>query len=275
MNDEQYPARLIISHEATRFVSLDSKSLRDAAELQKRAEALAQWAAAYGTRGYTYTAAAESEAESVAAEIRAELTGEPDYLGQAAALARAKWAEDQAMLTRLEKAEALARSGEVTDLGGGQYQVNGYTIKEGCECMDYYWNSAYNGGWCKHRLAVALGVKARRLQSEAESAATLPASGVAPSTEADNADHTTAAAPRQIELVVTYEADGSSARTRIHNGGKLSEYRADGQAAQPPTRKLSDLYRWLADNGYSPAGFAWLDRGPGNRRRRQTYAREV
>ena len=77
----------------------------------------------------------------------------------------------------------------------------------------------------------------------------------------------------EVELIVLYEADGAAAFARIHSGGKLLEFKADGQVIEAPTNDLNELYRWLQDHDFIPdmTRFGWLDRNQGNRRRRQVY----
>ena len=76
-----------------------------------------------------------------------------------------------------------------------------------------------------------------------------------------------------IQLIVLYEADGAATFARIHSGGKLLEFKADGQVIEAPTNDLNELYRWLQDHDFIPdmTRFGWLDRNQGNRRRRQVY----
>jgi hypothetical protein len=118
-------------------------------------------------------------------------------------------------------------------------------------------------GWCQ----VGRGLLEKR---RAGSATNTPALEAPEGTQTQTQD-TTDQAPRQVEIVAVYEADGAGGLARIHDDGKLAEYKADGQAADPPAGTLKDLYHWLEAHGYTPAGFQWLDRGPGNRCRRQVY----
>lgn len=93
---------------------------------------------------------------------------EPTALDQAYELARQVYVDhpDQKMMRRLDNGLALARSGKVTALGQKVFDVNGYTVDQKCTCQDYYWNSSYSEGWCKHRLAVALTLKADTIKKE-------------------------------------------------------------------------------------------------------------
>ena len=132
-----------------------------------------------GAAPYTYTLAEVSKAAEVVEEqrralefeagLRASPDPDPDPIDQVAELARAKWAGQPAMLARVERALELARAGAVKELGGGQWEVTGqsgttYHVNGGCECPDYAHNG--NGGYCKHRIAVALVLRARGLQKE-------------------------------------------------------------------------------------------------------------
>jgi hypothetical protein len=193
MESTTYPARLIITQaEANKplFVSVDCKALHTPAELAKRQTYLAQWAAAMGCRPYTYTPAAEAEAEQVAEVLRARLA-----LDAAELAARDRWANEPAMLRRLERARELVETGAVRELGAGQWEVssqNGggtYWLNgRGCQCPDY----THRTLWCKHRLAVALTLKARVLLNGngAESAATPSTPQPAPE-ETETWDHDT------------------------------------------------------------------------------------
>jgi len=92
-------------------------------------------------------------------------TGDGDPLDQAVELARAAFANDPATLRRLERGLELAKAGQVWDKGNGQWWVRAdsygvWTVNGTCTCPD----SSYRGRqWCKHRLAVALVVKAASL----------------------------------------------------------------------------------------------------------------
>jgi hypothetical protein len=170
---------------------------------------------------------------------------------------------------RINAAVKLVKAGAVQDLGNGQYLVTdegqAYHVNGQCECSDF----AAGITWCAHRLAVALVVKAAKIEAERGNSQPLEPSEESPT----QAQHTTEQPPRQIDLVVTYEADGAGRLARIHEDGELAEYKTDGRAAEPPARAIAELYRWLQDNGYTPdlSRFNWLDRGQGRRRRRQVY----
>jgi hypothetical protein len=280
-----YPARLVISRGPTPenpapFVTVDDKALHNAGEMADRLLYYERYALAYRTPFYTYTPSPEAEAAATAERIRAELETQhkpdptqADPLDAALTKARAAFEGDKAALARLEKAAELVKAGAVKDLGGGQWEVIGqsgraYHVNGACQCEDY----AHRAGWCKHRLAVALVRRAELLKNGTGSAANTPGPEPAPEGTDTQGQNTTPPGPVQIELVVVYETDDANFLPRT-GAAELLSFKADGRAAQPPTRDLNALYRWMGERGYIPAGRMWLGRAIGGKRqRRQVYA---
>lgn len=155
------------------------------------------------------------------------------------------------------------------------YQVNGH-----CTCPDYL-RGTVPGGWCKHRLARALAKRAVEILEEAKTAedasrflASAPEEPIStPKPDADAEPFNGQA--QRIDLVVAYAANEVHNLAHINANGRLIAFFADGQKVTPPTRLISDLYRWLQAQRYVPDEFRWLDWERGLRHRRQTYVREV
>lgn len=131
---------------------------------------------------YEVTVARIAAAETVVAEQRAALEEkhshppEPAsylaYLDEAYTTARRAFAGDPPALRRLQRGYQLAREGLVWDKGNGKWMVQSdyygtWTVTNTCTCPD-------DVEWCKHRLAVALVVKAQKI--EAGRATNTPAS---------------------------------------------------------------------------------------------------
>lgn len=298
MDEISFPAAVVISRPPTRktpqpFVCVDDKVCMDLGELADRLGAL-EGLALLGGVPYTHTPAPAAEAAATAARIRAELEAkycpapvptptQQDPLDQAAELARQRWAGDLAMLARVARALELAKAGAVQDLGSGQYQVTGqsgrpYTVNGRCQCPDYAHNS--NGGFCKHRLAVALVKRAAELKKNgALSADTPKAPELAPTsedpTQGQDSTKTPNRQPLTVALKVEYETDAARWAPRT-GAGRLVGFYLDGHDADPPTKDLDGLYRWLQGQGYTPEGFVWLDRAvAGKRTRKQVYGRPL
>lgn len=224
-----YPARLVITRKPTRlapdvFVTVDNKTLTDQAALGGRLLRLEELGRMGGCGYYHYTPVPEAEAETVAERMRAELVAEytpqpapeaetvaepapapepVDYLGQAAELARAKWAGNPSMLRRVDKALALARAGKVWDKGGGVWWVacdlsGVWSVNGACGCPDYTYQHVT---WCKHRIAVALVRRAAELKKEAESADT-PSAPEAPKEDPRQGEDTTGTPAEQVAALV-------------------------------------------------------------------------
>lgn len=206
----------------------------------------------------------------------AELPPQVVPLDVAIEKARAAFAGYPASLRRLERAIELVAAGGVTDLGGGEFEVLGsraaaYRVNGACSCPDHRAGTT----WCKHRLAVALVLKARQIENGAGSARNTPAPAPAPDGTDTRPQDTPDVAPRQIELVVAYDAGEGLSPLRItHGDGDLVTVKADGQVIEPPVGDLPGLYRWLQAGGYVPSGFNWLHGLTlGKRQRRQVYTR--
>lgn len=103
--------------------------------------------------------------ELVKAVLFQDVDTEVDKLKQAYELAKVAYEGDKKMLSRLGKAYLIALTEPIAPLGGGEYEVHGYRVNGQCTCEDWHWNSGYHDGWCKHRLAVALLVKAEKIEA--------------------------------------------------------------------------------------------------------------
>lgn len=78
--------------------------------------------------------------------------------------ARAALADDPAALARLEQAALLLEIDAVQQVGPGQYLVvDRFHVGKHCDCIDH---TAHQVDWCIHRLAVALYLKARQIETE-------------------------------------------------------------------------------------------------------------
>lgn len=304
MSEITFPAVLIASrgsHNLTPPVLAfaDGVTLETDKELERRLTALRNLdatAAMCGGVVYSYTLSPVNEVSATIERIRSELTAalglqdpepepatttDPDYLQAAIDAAAAAFADNPAVLSRLSRAAELVRAGAVVDLGAGQWAVTGstgtvYHVNGDCNCKDCQNGAPVVAGRkiCKHRLAVLLVRKTAELQKDGAKGADTPKAPDAPTGEDTTQAHDTPAnAPSQIDLIVNYETDAARTFTRLHTGGELEQFTVDGTPAEPPTRDLSELYRWLQDREYMPAGFVWLDKGQGGRRRRQTYTR--
>jgi hypothetical protein len=191
-----------------------------------------------------------------------------EALAEAAEQARSYFhsRHDSAALKRLPKALAIAEGRNWQRLGdkldtwfmpsqakeGVVYRVNGT-----CSCPDY----AQNGvTWCKHRQARALARCAAGVLRDRAANAT--------NTDSSSPD---AQQPQRIDLVVAYAADDARALPRVNGNGQLVAFQADGTETDAPAQSLPELYRWLQQHGYVPAGFQWLNWEHGLRQRRQSY----
>jgi hypothetical protein len=208
---------------------------------------------------------------------------------KAAALARDHFVQQRNMaaVKRLPRAQVIAearsweRQGDDADTwliastssGGSVYRVN-----DRCTCPDFLRNGV-SGGWCKHRLARALGRRAQRFLQEEKGARvlqSLPAPSSMMTTTKSDADSTSGSAlcqARRIDLVLGYEADEAKPLALINANGKLIEFTADGEMTRPPVQDVAELYRWLLTNDFKPFAFRWLGWERGLRQRRQTYIR--
>lgn len=125
------------------------------------------------------------------------------------------------------------------------------------------------------RMRAELGRQYCPAAKGAESAANTSAPE-APEETPQQGEDTTKAQPRQVELVVAYDAGEGVSPLRITHGlGELVSLKVDGQEAKPPTRDILKLYRLLRERGYDPVAFRWLGRPEptGRRLKLQTYAR--
>ena len=206
-------------------------------------------------------------------------------VAEAAGRARAYFYEQQNWLAlrRLPRGQAIAlsqkwsRAGDDLDTWYIQSQSKGGTIYEvngRCTCLDYLVNGV-PGGWCKHRIARALAIRAEEIiENGAGSNADSTAPNVGPKGTNTHSQDSTASGNGQaqrIELIVGYTADEARSLARVNANGKLIWFLADGVAAEPPALTTSELYRWLQEHGYIPDDFKWLGWGDGLRQRRQTY----
>jgi hypothetical protein len=154
---------------------------------------------------------------------------------------------------------------------GIAYEVNGR-----CTCSDYIFNHP-PGGWCKHRIARALAKRASEiLENEngavGEEDTTAPDSmGTTMKSEDNCSTDPSERQVQRIDIVVGYEADEAPVLPHTDANGKLISFKADGRPAEPPTMSMSELYRWLPENGYVPSAFRWLDWEHGLRNRLQVY----
>ncbi|MFC2045915.1 SWIM zinc finger family protein [Chloroflexota bacterium] len=154
--------------------------------------------------------------------------------------------------------------------GGTVYEVNGR-----CTCPDWLLNGV-PGGWCKHRIARALAIRATEMLKEngAGSAVDTPTPSAGPHRTTTQVQDTTEpddGQAQRIDLIVAYEASDANSLTYINANGKLVEFKADGLVAPPPTRAMAEVYRWLQANSYVPDCFKWLGWDRGLRHRRQSY----
>jgi hypothetical protein len=196
-----YPARLILDRYGPRYdppikVFLDPQVIESDEDLS---EVLAYYTTLESIRGavhYTKTLTGVADVDRVMAERQAALEVEaglrdpapiapprPSALDRAYLAARAAFKGDKRTLKRLQEALPLVRGGQVEPLRGGNFRVTSwgtaFIVNGTCPCLDF---DPQDGGWCTHRLAVALFVKTARLEAEdatndeAGSAPTLPAS---------------------------------------------------------------------------------------------------
>jgi hypothetical protein len=203
-----------------------------------------------------------------------------EALAEAAEKARSYFTSrhDGAALKRLPRALAIAETQNWQPLGdrldtwfmpsqgteGVVYRVNG-----SCSCPDYTENGVR---WCKHRQARALAKCAAGILRDRIGAGDA-AGGDAPVTEGPHEDqHSTHGQPQRIDVIVGYAADNARALPRINGNGQLVAFQADGTETDAPAPDLPELYRWLQEHGYTPAGFQWLGWEHGLRQRRQSYA---
>jgi hypothetical protein len=212
--------------------------------------------------------------------VRGDWPESPDpwaeVLAEAAEKARSFFASrhDSAALKRLPRALAIAGAQNWQPLGdrldtwfmpsqgteGVVYRVNGH-----CTCPDYTDNGVK---WCKHRQARALAKCAAGILRDRIGAG----SADAPVAEDERPSPGQA---RRIDVIVGYAADNARALPRINGNGQLLAFRADGAETDTPVQTLPELYRWLQERGYAPAGFQWLGWEHGLRRRRQSYTLEA
>jgi hypothetical protein len=155
--------------------------------------------------------------------------------------------------------------------GGVVYQVNGR-----CTCPDFLRNGV-PGGWCKHRIARALGKRAEQILKDENGAGGGDSTPAPASPMGTNEDlHSTTTPPNgqvRIDLIVAYQADDARVLPRIDGTGELVAFKVDGQEQEPPVPTLRELYRWLLEQGYVPATFQWLGWEHGLRQRLQAYTR--
>jgi hypothetical protein len=154
--------------------------------------------------------------------------------------------------------------------GGTVYQVNGR-----CTCPDWLLNGV-PGGWCKHRIARALAIRATEMLKENGAGSAMDTSAPRDRSDKSTAQDQDTTQPdmgqaQRIDLVVAYMASEDDSLPYADANGKLVEFKADGKVALPPTRVVAEIYRWLQANDYVPDGFKWLGWERGLRHRRQSY----
>lgn len=206
-----------------------------------------------------------------------------EAVSKAAALARDHFVEQRNIdaIRRLPRAQVIAEAQNWQRLGdehdtwlmpsaSGRGSV--YRVNDTCTCPDFECNRVM-GGWCKHRLARALARRAEKFLLEGQAVASDCPTTASAAIHPDSADSTPSISPQaqRIDLIVAYEATDAPVLPLINANGLLVEFKADGQVVPPPTRTISDLYRWLQGNEYVPEGFKWLGWERGLRHRRQTY----
>jgi hypothetical protein len=198
-----------------------------------------------------------------------------EALAEAAEKARSYFTSrhDGAALKRLPRALAIAETQNWQPLGdrldtwfmpsqgteGVVYRVNGT-----CSCPDHTENGVK---WCKHRQARALAKCAAGILRDRIGAGSADASV----TEDEHPAHSQ---PQRIDLTVAYAADDARVLPRINGNGQLVAFQADGTDTEAPAQTLPELYRWLQERGYVPAGFQWLGWEHGLRQRRESYTLE-
>ncbi len=140
----------------------------------------------------------------------------------AMAAAQAYLKDNPKALTRLPKAVTIAKAYRWHRLGDKQdtWLMQGsepgsvYSVNGRCSCPDYAKNGV-KGGWCKHRLARVLSLKA---------AAILKQQRVAPTSQGIPTQ------AQRIELVMAYEASDEKVLPHTNGDGVLVRFLADGQA---------------------------------------------
>jgi hypothetical protein len=223
MEKVQYPAVLVLARfdhkqrEVIAFVD-DKRILQNDADLDTRL-ALYKRLEDTGAAPYTYTLAEVADADRVKAERVAwlefehglrespelEALTEDDALAEAEQKARQAFDGDRATLSRLDRAVELVKDGLVIDRGDGQWWVKTgefggvWTVNGTCTCPDVHHNKVR---WCKHRLAVALTVKAEKIREAAGSAEDTPAAESAPEGDNTQPDDTTASLESQAAAIV-------------------------------------------------------------------------
>lgn len=210
---------------------------------------------------------------------------------EAAELARSHFINQRNMdaLKRLPRAQVIAeaRNWVREDDGHDTWLIPSsshpsavYEVNQTCTCPDYQRGGAI-GGWCKHRLARALGRKAETLLQKGKGAkggrsTSAPAVALK---ESHSQPYSTMVPPggqsQRIDLTVAYEASEDEILPSINCDGLLIEFRADGEVVRRPAESMKEMYRWLRDHGYVPYGFLWLGWEGGLRLRRQTYVSEA
>lgn len=197
----KYPARLILSRYNPNFkpaalVIVDPTIIENEDDLASVRYYYLALERIPGTIRYRQTLAGVDEVDRVVAELYAAMNvqppapepgpvPDPDPVPTALELAyqaaREAFAARPGTLHRLDEALAIVKADGVRPLGDGQWRVtttaDSYQVNGSCGCADYGLSTM----WCRHRLAVALFVKAARLESnaaaidEAGSAPTPPA----------------------------------------------------------------------------------------------------
>jgi len=197
----KYPARLILSRYNPNFkpaalVIVDPTIIENEDDLASVRYYYLALERIPGTIRYRQTLAGVDEVDRVVAELYAAMNvqppapapgpvPDPDPVPTALELAyqaaREAFAGSPGTLHRLDEALAIVKADGVRPLGDGQWRVtttaDSYQVNGSCGCADYGLSTM----WCRHRLAVALFVKAARLESnaaaidEAGSAANTPA----------------------------------------------------------------------------------------------------